>query len=93
MWLALATITIAVAIGFSVFALAIQKTDNRKDEQEEGGSFGPDEIWIMTAALDQVLDDLRQSKRDDGSSVDRGDPMVTLVAKHSLSFWRSLRHH
>ena len=59
MWLALATITIAVAIVFSALALAIQKTDNRKDEQEEGGSFGPDEIRIMTAAFDQVLDDLR----------------------------------
>jgi len=84
MWLALATITIAVAIVFSALALAIQKTDNRKDEQEEGGSFGPDEIGVMTAAFDQILDDLRLWKRDDGSSVDRGDPVVTLVAKRII---------
>jgi hypothetical protein len=84
MWLALATITIAAAIGFSVLALAIQKTDNRKDEQEQGGSFGPDEIRVMTAAFDQILDDLRLWKRDDGSSVDRGDPVVTLVAKRII---------
>ena len=84
MWLALATITIAAAIGFSVLALAIQKTDNRKDEQEQGGSFGPDEIRVMTSAFDQILDDLRLWKRDDGSSVDRGDPVVTLVAKRII---------
>jgi hypothetical protein len=88
MWLALATITIAAAIGFSVLALAIQKTDNRKDEQEEGGSFGPDEIGVMTAAFDQILDDLRLWKRDDGSSVDRGDPVVTLVAKRIIELAR-----
>ena len=88
MWLALATITIAAAIGFSVLALAIQKTDNRKDEQEQGGSFGPDEIRVMTAAFDQILDDLRLWKRDDGSSVDRGDPVVTLVAKRIIELAR-----
>ena len=43
MWLALATITIAAAIGFSVLALAIQKTDNRKDEQDPRISSGPNE--------------------------------------------------
>jgi hypothetical protein len=28
-------------------------------EQEEGGSFGPDEIAVMTAAFDQIQRDLK----------------------------------
>lgn len=44
-----------------------------KEEQEEGGSFGPEEIGIMTTAFEGILSDL--------NLVDRNDPVVTMVAK------------
>jgi hypothetical protein len=34
-------------------------------EQEVGGVFGPDDIAIMTSALDRILSDLKLVRRDD----------------------------
>ena len=42
-------------------------------EQQEGGSFGPDEIALMTTAFDGILRDFKL--------VDRDDPMVEMIAK------------
>jgi hypothetical protein len=41
--------------------------------EEQDGSFGPDEIAVMTTAFDQILHDLQQT--------DRNDPIVRMIAK------------
>ena len=44
-----------------------------EEEQEEGGSFDPETIAVMTAAFDHLLVDLKLTNRD--------DPVVTMLAK------------
>jgi hypothetical protein len=48
---------------------------------EEGGSFGPDEIAVMTTAFDRILHDLKLKDRD--------DPIVEMVAKLVIELVRN----
>jgi hypothetical protein len=43
------------------------------EQQQEGGSFGPDEIAVMTAAFEGILLDFRLKDLD--------DPVVEMIAK------------
>jgi hypothetical protein len=49
--------------------------------EEQDGSFGPDEIAVMTTAFDQILHDLQQT--------DRNDPIVRMIAKLVIELVRS----
>jgi hypothetical protein len=52
-----------------------------KTEQEVGGSFGPDEIAVMTTAFDQIVRDLQLK--------DRNDPAVEMIAKLVIELVRN----
>jgi hypothetical protein len=51
------------------------------EQQQEGGSFGPDEIAVMTAALEGILSDFRLKDRD--------DPVVQMIAKLVIELVRN----
>jgi hypothetical protein len=50
-------------------------------EQDAGGSFGPDEIAVMTAAFEGILHDFRLK--------DSGDPVVEMIAKLVIELVRN----
>jgi hypothetical protein len=50
-------------------------------EQEEGGVFGPDEIAVMTAAFEGILNDFRLTDRD--------DPVAETIAKLVIELVRN----
>jgi hypothetical protein len=45
----------------------------KTEQEQEGGSFDPDQIAIMATAFEKVLADLKVTDRD--------DPVVTMIAK------------
>jgi hypothetical protein len=51
------------------------------EQQQEGGSFGPDEIAVMTAALEGILSDFRLKDRD--------DPVVQMIGKLVIELVRN----
>jgi hypothetical protein len=51
------------------------------EQEEEGGSFGPDEISVMTTAFDQIVRDLNLK--------DREDPVVEMIAKLVIELVRN----
>ena len=51
------------------------------EQQEEGGVFGPDEIAVMTTSFEQIIQDLRLTKRD--------DPVVEMIAKLVIELVRN----
>jgi hypothetical protein len=52
-----------------------------EQQEEEGGSFGPDEITVMTAAFEGILSDFRLKDRD--------DPVVQMIAKLVIELVRN----
>ena len=53
-------------------------------EQQAGGSFGPDDIAVMTAAFEGILHDFRLTDRD--------DPVVQRIAKLVIELVRNGEH-
>jgi hypothetical protein len=51
------------------------------EQQEEGGSFRPDEIAVMTAAFEGILSDFRLKDRD--------DPVVEMIARVVIELVRN----
>jgi hypothetical protein len=51
------------------------------EQQQEGGSFGPDEIAVMAAAFEGILCDFRLKDRD--------DPVVQTIAKLVIELVRN----
>jgi hypothetical protein len=51
------------------------------EQQEEGGSFGPDEIAVMATAFEGILRDFRLKDRD--------DPVVEMIAKVVIELVRN----
>jgi hypothetical protein len=52
-----------------------------KQEQHEGGVFGPDELTAMTRAIDQLLLDYKLTKRN--------DPLVEMLVKLVIELVRN----
>jgi hypothetical protein len=51
------------------------------EQEEEGGVFGPDEIAVMTAAFEGILNDFRLKDRD--------NPVVQMIAKLVIKLVRN----
>jgi hypothetical protein len=49
--------------------------------EEQGGSFGPNEISVMTTAFNQIVRDLHLT--------DRNDPVVEMIAKLVIELVRN----
>jgi hypothetical protein len=52
-----------------------------EQQEEEGGSFGPDEIAVMAAAFEGILSDFRLKDRD--------DPVVEMIARVVIELVRN----